>query len=220
MERFCIMVYLSIFGFLSESDLKFSFLSTKGYSLYTVHKMPKKKQIWHLCFDSFVWSTQTAAFILSLFICASLLETITKCLYIDGSCRKKQKKMFVKDDRICFYCDVLFTCSSHLHCPHSVSCDIQIVLKAIYVLTSSWRQRAVHFIICFLEHSLQQCKLMVERQFSIMWFFFFFLKKHDCYQKQFMHTNLFLVHKKFTSAFILPIKQNCLQREDKNKTLL
>lgn len=47
------------------------------------------------------------------------------------------------------------------------------------------------------------------------------LKKHDCYQKQFMHTNLFLVYKKFTSAFILiPVKQNCLQKEDKHKALL
>lgn len=47
------------------------------------------------------------------------------------------------------------------------------------------------------------------------------LKKHDCYQKQFMHTNLFLVYKKFTLAFMLiPVKQNCLQNEDKHKALL
>lgn len=128
-------------------------------------KMAKKKQSWHLCIDSFIWSTQTAAFIL---ICASLLEIITKCLYFDGSCCIK--KNVKDDDHICFYCDV-FTCSSHLHRPHSVSRDMQIVLKGIYVLTStqSWRQLSIS--LCISEHLLEQCKLMVERQFNIIWFY-------------------------------------------------
>ncbi len=87
---------------------------------------------WHLSIDSFSYMVRNLHKLLLsyLIICASLI----KCLYIDNG-SSHIKTVFVKDARICFYWDKLFTCSSHLHWPHSVSSDIQIVLKGIYVLT-------------------------------------------------------------------------------------
>lgn len=137
------------------------------------------------------------------------------------------KPVFVRDDHICFYWDGLFTCSSHLHWPHSVSRDIQIVLKSIYVLTSAqrWRQSVVHFIKTHFKTFIWGEKTSTMQSDKVgrktVQHAVILLKKHICYQKQFMHTNLFLVHKRFTSAFRLILKkQNCLQREDKHKALL
>lgn len=87
--------------------------------------------------------------------------------------------------------------------------------RHLCVDVKSWRQRAVLFIICILEHLLE--KTMQTDGWKTFQHNVILLKKHDCYQKQFMHTNFFLVDKKITSAFILiPLKQNCLQKEKTN----
>lgn len=65
---------------------------------------------------------------------------------------------------------------------------------------------------------MQTTEKDIERNWKTIQHNVILLKKHNCYQKQFMQTNL--VHKKITSAFrLIPIKQNCLQREDKHKAL-
>lgn len=97
-----------------------------------------------------------------------------------------------------------------------------VTYKLCWKAFMCWRQElkteSCPFIICILEHLLE--KTMQTDGWKTFQHNVILLKKHDCYQKQFMHTNFFLVHKKITSAFILiPIKQNCLQKEKTNTRL-
>lgn len=124
--RLCI-IYTSFFS----TSLVFPFLITEGYSISQSLKCQRKKWSWHLCFDSFIYERNLHKLCSYLIICASLIDYSIKCLYIDtGS--NHIKSVFVKDARIFLYWDGLFTCSSHLHWPHSISRE-----KGTYVLTWS-----------------------------------------------------------------------------------